>query len=236
MPVQLIPPEQQILRRKAEDKLPTLLRPPKEPKEELMVSLEKRERKAGVPIIPGDPCCANLCEILNNKIERKRDLLNATITYGGGRGLQKSATYRSMMYQIESLENHRQDLREKGSCGCIEETGAVSIIVPLVQAQMKEEIPPVIGLRLVAPPPKKLRETYLTEKSIIPPTNSCCPTSCNILNNEIDNTKKELDAIELKEGPEVVKNPRFEALSAKAFSLHDYRTELKNRLSCKCVE
>ncbi len=232
MPVELIPPEQQIVRKKVEEKL--YIPKTKEPKEELMVSLEKRERMAGVPIIPGDSCCAKLCEILNNKIERKRDLLNATITYGGGRGLQKSATYRSMMYQIESLENHRQDLKEKGSCGCIAETGAVSIIVPLIQAQTKEEIPPVIGLRLVAPPPKKLRETYLTEKSIVPPTNSCCPISCNILNNEIDNTKKDLDAI-LKEGPEE-KNPRFEALSAKAFSLHDYRTELKNRLSCKCVE
>lgn len=234
MPVELIPPEQQIVRKKAEEKL--YIPKTKEPKEELMVSLEKRERLAGVPIVPGDPCCANLCEILNNKIERKRDLLNATIIYGGGRGLQKSATYRSMMYQIESLENHRQDLKEKGSCGCIAETGAVSIIVPLVQAATKEEIPPVIGLRLIAPPPKKFRERYLTEKSIIPPTNSCCPTSCNILNKEIDTTSKILDNMELRGGYEALKNPRFEALSAKVFSLQDYRTELKNRLSCKCVE
>ncbi len=258
MPLEIVPSKEQLLRKKAEEKKPAPT-PPSEsqkngkpqllsPEDQLtkkerfphkeipIITLEKRERKGGVPVIPGDPCCAKLCEILNNKIERKKNLLNTTVALGGGRSLYKSATYRSLMYQIETLEDHRHDLKDKGNCRCIEETGAVSIIIPLVQAQQREFPLEMTGVKLVAPPPKKLKEIYQKEKSIIPPTNSCCPNACKILNEEIDKTRETLDNMELRGGPEVDKNPRYEALSAKTFALQDYRSELKNRNSCKCVE
>ena len=238
MPLELVAPEEQLVRKKAEEK-PKVSKEPREykrihvPIPKLIVS--ERERRAGVPIIPGDPCCANICETLNEKIDRNRHILDTTVAIGGEKSLYKSP-YRSLMYQIETLEDHRQDLKDKGSCRCIEETGAVSIIIPLIQAQKAKKVIPIAGIKLITPSPKKLREPHLREKSIIPSTNACCPESCKILNNEIDITTKILDNMELRGGLEATKNLRYEALSAKAFALQDYRVELKNKGSCKCVQ
>lgn len=233
MQLELVPPEEILVRKKAEVKLF-----PKERKEPVRIPrmiVSEKERRAGVPIIPGDPCCAKICETLNDNIEKSRDVLQTTVALGGER-MYKSAIYRSLTYQIEALEEHRQDLKDQNGCGCIAETGAVSIIVPLIQVRRAREGIQTKGIKFVTPSLKKLKRKHLGEKSIIPPTNSCCPESCKILNKEIDLATKILDNMELRGGPGVTKNPRHEALSAKSSALQDYRTELKNKESCKCVE
>lgn len=233
MPLEIIPPEEQKVRKKAEEK-PSVLKihePVRIPK---MIVSEK-ERRAGVPIIPGEPCCAKICETLNDNIDKNRDVLQTTVALAGER-IYKSAIYRSLIYQIEALEEHRQDLKDQKSCQCIAETGAVSIIVPLIQARRAKEGTLTRGIKFVTPSVKKLKRTHLGEKSIIPPTNSCCPESCKILNKEIDLSTKILDNMELRGGYEATKNPRYEALLNKSHALQDYRIELKNKGSCKCVQ
>jgi hypothetical protein len=237
MPLKLIPPEEILVRKKAEEKPPKVPKVPKERKEPVRIPkmiVSEKERRAGVPIIPGDPCCAKICETLNDDIDRNRDVLQTTVALAGEK-IYKSAIYRSLIYHIEALEEHRQDLRDQNGCGCIAETGAVSIIVPLIQARRAREGTLTRGIKFVTPS-LKLKRTHLGEKSIIPPTNSCCPESCKILNKEIDLATKILDNMELRGGFEATKNPRYEALSSKASALQDYRTELKNKESCKCVE
>lgn len=232
--VELIPPEEQIIRKKAEEKI---LVPPKPSR--LPIMLPDRDRRAGIPVIPTDPCCAKICKTLNDTIENKRKLLGDVVTLGGGRGLYKSRTYRSLIYGIESLEDHRQKLKDEENCRCTEETGAVSIILPLINELSKpeEKLPSaIVGPRLVSPPPERVRRIHIGEKHTIPKTNSCCPTSCNILNDDINRMGKILDNMELRGGPKVYKNPRYEALSFKEFYLQEYRSALKKKESCKCIE
>lgn len=233
LPFELVPAEEQKVRKKAEEK-PSVPKVCKEPVRIPRIIVSEKERRAGVPIIPGDPCCAKICETLNNDIDRNRDVLQTTVALGGER-IYKSAIYRSLTYQIEALEEHRQDLKDQKSCQCIAETGAVSIIVPLIQARRAEESTATRGIKFITPS-LKLKRTHLREKSIIPPTNSCCPDSCKVLNKDIDLTTKILDNMELRGGYYATKNPRYEALLSKTFALQDYRVELKNKGSCKCVE
>lgn len=233
MPLEIIPPEEQKVRKKAEEK-PSVPKIRKEPVRIPKMIVSEKERRAGVPIIPGDPCCAKICEILNDDIDRNRDVLQTTVSLGGEK-IYRSAIYRSLIYHIEALEEHRQDLKDQKSCQCIAETGATSIIVPLIQARRAGEGILTRGIKFITPS-LKLKRTHLGEKSIIPPTNSCCPESCKILNKEIDLSTKILDNMELRGGYEATKNPRYEALLNKAFALQDYRAELKNKGSCKCVE
>ena len=234
MPIELIPPEEQKIRKRAEEK-PSVPKVYKEPVRIPKMIVSEKVHRAGVPIIPGDPCCAKICETLNGDIERNRDTLQTIVSLGGER-IYRSAIYRSLEYQIEALEEHRADLKDKNSCGCIAETGAVSIIVPLMQATKVKEGIPARGIKFITPSLKRLKRTHLGEKSIIPPTNSCCPESCKILNNTIDSAVKILDNMELRGGYEATKNPRYEAYSARSTALQDLRTELKNKGSCKCVE
>jgi len=237
MPFEIVPPEEQKIRKKAEEKpsVPKIRKEPKEPIRIPNIIVSEKERRAGVPIIPGDPCCAGICETLNDSIEKNRDVLQTVVSLGGERSY-KSAIYRSLTYQIEALEEHRQDLKDQDSCGCIAETGAVSIIVPLIQARRAREGTMTRGIKFIMPSVKKLKRTHLGEKSITPPTNSCCPESCKILNKEIDLSTKILDNMELRGGYEATKNPRYDAWFNKAHALQDYRAELKNKGSCKCVE
>jgi hypothetical protein len=232
MPFELVPAEEQKVRKKAEEKLF-----PKEYKGPIRIPkmiVSEKERRAGVPIIPGDPCCAKICETLNDNIDKSRDVLQTTVALGGER-IYKSAIYRSLIYQIEALEEHRQDLKDQKSCQCIAETGSVSIIVPLIQARRAEEGTATRGIKFITPS-LKLKRTHLGEKSIIPPTNSCCPDSCKILNKDIDLSTKILDNMELRGGYYATKNPRYEALLSKMLALQDYRAELKNKGSCKCAQ
>jgi hypothetical protein len=235
MPFKIIPLEEQQIRKKAEER-PSVPKVHKEPvRIPKIIVLSERERRAGVPIIPGDPCCANICQTLNDNIDKNRDVLQTVVSLGGER-VYNSAIYRSLTYQIEALEEHRQDLKDQNSCGCIAETGAVSIIVPLIQARRAREGGLTRGIKFVAPSVKKLKRTHLGEKSIIPPTNSCCPESCKILNKEIDLSTKILDNMELRGGYDATKNPRYEAWLNKVLALQDYRSELKDKGSCKCVK
>ncbi len=234
MQLEIIPPEEQKVRKKAEEK-PSFPKVHKEPVRIPKMIVSEKERRAGVPIIPGDPCCAKICEILNNDIDKNRDILQTTVALGGEK-IYRSAIYRSLTYHIEALEEHRQDLKDQNGCGCVAETGAVSIIVPLIQARRAGESTLTRGIKFVTPSVRKLKRTHLGEKSIIPPTNSCCPESCKILNKDIDLATKILDKMELRGGPEATKNPRYEAWSSKTSALQDYRTELKNKGSCHCVQ
>ena len=232
--LELLPPEMQKVRKKAEEKL-SVPKVRKEPVRIPKMIVSEKERRAGIPIIPGDPCCAKICETLNDDIEKNRDTLQTIVSLGGER-IYKTSTYRSLIYHIEALEEHRQDLKDKNSCGCIAETGAVSIIVPLIQASKAKEGISTRGIKFIMPSPKKLKRTHFGEKSIIPPTNSCCPETCKILNSTIDSAVKILDNMELRGGYEATKNPRYEAYSARSTALQDYRTELKNNKSCECIE
>lgn len=239
--IKLISSEEQAVRKKAEEKPPKHVKPAashirKEPR--IIVFMPERERRAGVPIIPGEPCCAKTCEILNNEIDRKTNILTTVASLGG---TCESKSYRFMLYGTEALEDHRQNLKDKGVCRCIEETGAVSIMVPLIRAAEaakngKLTIPHSAAAMFRARPPEVIRDVHLKEKSIIPAENACCPASCKLLNKEIDTNNNILDNMELRGGPVVYKNPRYEALSYRAFHLQEYRNELKKKESCKCVE
>lgn len=245
--IEIIPPAEQIIRKKAEEKPPKPPKPivpkiRKEPKPTMI--LPDREMRAGVPVIPEDPCCAKVCRVLNDKIDFEREALNLIVSLEGGRTLYESRTYRSTVYGIEALEDHRHKLKEKESCRCVEETGAVSIILPLVQATerlekekflMKNRLP-FKGPMFRVPSPERARKIHIKEKPITPPSNNCCTNACKILNDDIDENNKILDNMELTGGSEVYKNPRYEALSYKNFALQKYRADLKARDSCKCIE
>lgn len=211
----------------------------REPSPKMIIS--ERKRLSGVPIVPGDPCCAEVCRTLNEEIEIKRGLLDAAVSIGGARGLQKSRTYRSLLYGIEALEYHRQDLKEKNVCRCIEDTGAVSIMVPLINMQKEpkkgDELKfPDLRVRMQSRAPERIRKNHGKDRSAIPPTNSCCPEVCKLINNEIDKNSKTLDELELIEGTSIHRSPKYESLSYRTFSLQEYRSELKRKGSCKCIE
>lgn len=238
--IKLVPSEEQAVRKKAEEK-PKPVKPvtSKIRKEQRIIAfMPERERRAGIPIIPGEPCCAKTCEILNNEIDRKTSILTTVASLGG---TCESKSYRFMLYGTEALEDHRQDLKDKGVCGCIEETGAVSIMVPLIRAAEEAKngkltIPHSAAAMFRARPPEIIRDVHLKEKSIIPTENACCPNTCKLLNKDIDKNNDILDNMELRGGPVVYKNPRYEALSYRSFHLQEYRNELKKRGSCQCTK
>lgn len=237
--VELIPREEQVVRKKAEEKPPKPAKPivPKVRKEpKVPVFVPERERRAGIPIIPGDPCCAKVCETLNETIDRETDALETIISLGG---TYKGKTYRYTSYARDALEDHRQKLKDEEVCRCIEETGAVSIMVPLIRAaevtKGKLTIPHVAAMLRVRSP-EVIRTIRREEKSIVPTENSCCPKSCQLLNNEIDQNNEILDKMELRGGSVVYKSPRYEALSYRNFALQEYRSKLKTEDSCKCIE
>ena len=239
--IELIPPEEQIVRKKAEEKPPKPVKPivPKIRKEpRILAFIPERERRVGVPIIPGEPCCAKTCETLNNEIDRKTNILNTLVSMGG---TYESKPYRFILYGKEALEDHRQDIKDKNICGCIEETGAVSIMVPLIRAAEvakdgKLAVPPGAMAMFRPRHPEVVREIHLKEKSIIPTENACCPKSCELLNKEIDKNNDILDSMELRGGPAVYKSSRYEALSYRTFHLQEYRSELRRKGSCECIE
>lgn len=238
--IELIPPEEQVVRKKkeVEEKKPVEPIVPKIRKEpKIPIFIPEKERRAGIPIIPGDPCCAKICQTLNDTVDRKTDILDAITSLGIK---YKSKTYRFVQYGKETLEDHRQELKDKGVCRCIEETGAVSIMVPLIRAvevakNGKLAIPSSAAAMLRVRPPETIREIHREEKSTIPTENSCCPNNCKILNNEIDTNNKILDDMELRGGSAVHKSPRYEALSYRTFHLQEYRNELKKIGNCKCI-
>lgn len=249
--IELVPAEEQVVRKKAEEKpleptKPIISKPivskpivPKiRKKPTIPVFVPEKERMAGVPVIPGDPCCAKVCKALNDTVDRNARILDTVVSMGG---TQENKTYRYMLYGRESLEDHRQNLKDKEACRCIEETGAVSIMVPLIRAiEVTEDKQLVISRGAIgtlrARPPEAIRTVHRGERPIVPTENSCCSNTCKLLNNEIDTNNKILDQMELRGGPAVYKNPRYEALSYKTFHLQEHRGELKRKDSCKCFE
>lgn len=247
--IELVPPEEQVVRKKAEEKPPKPTKPivskpivfkpivPKiRKKPKIPVFIPEKERLAGVPVIPGDPCCAKVCKTLNDTIDRNARILDTVVSMGG---TQESKTYRYMLYGRESLEDHRQNLKDKEACRCVEETGAVSIMVPLIRAieitkDSQLSIPRGAIGTLRVRPPEAIRAVHMGEKSTVPTANSCCTNTCRLLNKEIDANNKILDQMELRGGPAVYKSPRYEVLSYKTFHLQEHRNELKKRDSCKC--
>ena len=256
--IELIPPELQKVRVKKErptlklaDTVPKEHKPKKEVKVPRLRVSEKykeslyippeREIRPGVPVIPfNNPCCEKLCGVLNNEIDDKKGFLESTVAIGGGRALYESGAYRTTKYKIDALELHRQDLKDNGSCRCMEETAAVSIMLPLIQAKpIKKETeeyvpkgPPILtGLKT-----ESLRSIHREEKPTIPTENECCTKSCEILNEDIDKNNHMLDDMEIRGGPKIRTNPRYEALVHRTLALQDYRVEQIKKGSCKCTE
>lgn len=253
MPIELIPVGEQIIRKKAEEKPKTI--PEAKPSIPAKVPIPTKPHKpkykvptiippetvirSGVPVIPSDTCCEKICQTLNDTIENKKNFLSTALSSGESHKLYETGEYRTTNYYIDSLESYRQELKDKGACKCVEETGATSIMLPLIQANTiiskpKEYIqePP----RLKGVITEEQRTIHRKDKPIIPTTNSCCTQSCKIINDKIDRNNKILDNMELRGGPYVFKNPRYEALVYRTLSLQDYRKNLIDKGGCKCIE
>lgn len=248
MPIELIPPTEQVIRKKAEKKpkpvpgtkppIPT--RPIKVKYKVPTIIPPETVIRSGVSVIPfDDACCEKVCKSLNDTIDDKKNFLNIALSSGESRKLYDTGEYRTTNYAIDSLESYRQELKDKGGCRCIEETGAVSIMLPLIQANTitlkpKEYIQELPRLKGVIT--EEQRAAHRKDKSIIPTTNSCCIKSCKIMNDKIDKNNKILDNMELRGGPNVFKNPRYEALVYRTLSLQDHRKNLIDKGGCKCIE
>lgn len=184
------------------------------------------------PIIPEEPCCASVCKTLNNIIENRERLLERAVETGA----HTRRTFRGEIYEMEALKQHRYILKLDNICKCAEESKKIDIgKIPL-----KPDVPIIRekeGIEIRIPSPRTIRRRHLTEKSIVPTHNACCPKVCEILNNEIDKTDKILDTIELRGGLMAThKNARYEAYAHKANALKDYRKNLDIKTGCKCVK
>lgn len=241
MPLQLIPKEEVIETKRVPRKLGGLVK--KRPAELLLgiVQARKPELIGGKPVIPtDDPCCANVCRIINNTIDTKERTLGKVIKMGGYVEYQR---YRQLVYETEALKEHRALLKTSNACNCVEEAikpiGETPIITekPIGEKRKKtykEHLMEIVLHGAIVP--KKVRKRHTTEISIPATQNACCPITCDVLNKEIDKTDLILDTIELRGAFEMglYKTQRYEALAYKANALKDYRAEL--RFGCKCVE
>ena len=107
-------------------------------KTEVVEVLPKSKIRGGptgpIPTIPtGDPCCAKVCTLINEKIkylqnERrfKEEQLSTT-----KEGLALKRQIDAISNQLTSLQNSRFDMVEKGSCKCIEEVKFAERILPV---------------------------------------------------------------------------------------------------------
>lgn len=184
------------------------------------------------PIIPEEPCCADVCKTLNNIIENRERLLERAVETGA----HTHRTFRAEIYEMEALKQHRYTLKLNKVCECTKMVEKVDISkIPL-----KPEVPIIRrkeGLEIRLPSPRTIRRRHLAEKSIPATQDACCPKACEILNNDIDKTDKILDTIELRGGLMAThKNARYEAYTHKANALKDYRRNLNIRTGCKCVK
>lgn len=189
-------------------------------------------RAAEKPVIPEEPCCADVCKILNQIIENREKLLERAVETGA----HTHRTFRAEIYEMEALKQHRYTLKLNNICECAKTAEKVDIS----KLPLKPEVPIIRekeGLEIRVPSPRTIRKRHITEKSIPTTHNACCPKACEILNNDIDNTDKMLDTIELRGGLMAThKNARYEAYAHKANALKDYRRNLTIRTNCKCVK
>lgn len=260
MPLRVIPEEEVIETKRVPRKLEGLeveeiLKVPKKRPAELLLGIvqaRKPELIGGRPVIPTDnPCCANVCRIINNTIDTKDRTLGKIIKMGGYVEYQK---YRQLVYETEALKEHRALLKTSNACNCVEPViqpvsiipiingrpiGATPIITEKPTGEKRKKTPKEHLMEMAlhrAPVPKKVRERHATEISIPATQDSCCPITCDIINKEIDKTDLILDTIELRGAfqRDLYKTQRYEALAYKANALKDYRSDLRS--ACKCVE
>jgi len=249
MPLQVIPEEEVIVTKR----IPKMLEgleveeipkvPKKRPAELLLgiVQSRKPELIGGKSVIPtDDPCCTNVCRILNNTIDYHESNLNKIIKIGGYVEHEK---YRQLVYETEALKNHRALLKVSNGCICVEETKEPIGITPIITERplgeikkrtRKEEFMYAMLHRAIVP--KKIRKRHGTEVSIPATHDGCCTTACDILNKDIDKTDLILGTMELKGAFQsgLYKTKRYEALAYKANVLKDYRVGLRS--ACECVE
>lgn len=174
-----------------------------------------------------DSCCDKLCQTLNNNIRTRIETLNSIVAIKGTRkNLRKTNVYKLLTYGAGALENHRKNLKEKGSCICEE--------IPI--APIPGELPPLPTLSTLRERPTlQIRgpitgiRKIIEERSIIPYTNTCCLHACKILNNEID----EMDKILRNK---ISKDPRYVETTFRSLGLKEYRSELRDIGGCKCSE
>lgn len=249
MPLQVIPEEEVAVTKRVPRRLEGLeveeipKVPKKRPAELLLeiVQARKPELIGGRPVIPiDDPCCTNVCKTLNNTIDGREKTLEKIIKMGGYVEYQR---YRQLVYETEALKQHRALLKTSNTCNCVEEAikpvGVTPIITEKPVGEKRKKTPKEHFMEMAlhkAPVPKKMRERHETEISIPATQDACCPTTCDILNKEIDKTDLILDTIELRGAFDrgLYKTQRYEALAYKANALKDFRAEL--RFGCKCVE
>lgn len=178
-----------------------------------------------------DSCCSKLCQILNNNIRTRIETLNSIVaTKGTRKNLRKTNVYKVLTYGAEALDNHRKNLKEKGSCICEE--------IPV--APVPGELPPLPAIKerpriQIRGPTTGVRK-IIEERSIIPKTNACCPDACKILNNEIDEMDKILYKAGFKDIPSASKDPKYGEIVFKSLGLKEYRSELRDIGGCKCSE
>lgn len=249
MPLRVIPEEEVVATKRFPKKLEGLeveeiVKASKKRPAELLLGIvqaRKPELIGGKPVIPtDDPCCANVCRILNNTIDTRERYLDKIVKMGGYVEHQK---YRQLVYETEALKNHRALLKVSNSCGCVEETKEPIGITPIIadkpprdkkKRTPKEEF--MYKMLHRAPVPKKIRERHGTEVSVPATHDGCCTITCDILNKEIDNTDLILGTMELRGAFQkgLYATQRYEALAYKANVLKDYRAELRS--ACECVE
>lgn len=199
---------------------------------------EPKEVEIDIPIPQKDPCCAKLCDNLNEEVEARRSLLGFSRTKvirmtAKGEYIEGSPVniveipYPSTTHDLDAMENLRDRLRDEGSCNC-----AKKKTVPI------EKAPPtrLTTSRFPTTLSARLTRTLEKKKPITPISSQCCADTCRILNDEIKSIDDELDVSTAKQGEIATKTPRFEALAYQVFMLKNYRTDLKNKSICSCEE
>ncbi len=87
------------------------------------------------PTIPtGDPCCAKVCTLINEKIkylQNERRFKEEQLSTAREGGLTLKRQIDAISNQLTSLQNSRFDMVEKGSCKCIEEVKFAERILPV---------------------------------------------------------------------------------------------------------
>lgn len=86
------------------------------------------------PSIPtGDPCCAKVCTLINEKIrflQNERRFKEEQLSTAREGGLTIKRQIDAISNQLTSLQKSRFDMVEKGSCKCIEEVKFAERVLP----------------------------------------------------------------------------------------------------------
>jgi hypothetical protein len=87
------------------------------------------------PTIPtGDPCCAKVCTLINDKLrylQNERRFKEEQLSTAREGGLTLKRQIDALSNKLTSLQNSRFDMVEKGSCKCIEEVKFAERVLPV---------------------------------------------------------------------------------------------------------